>query len=233
MVRELYPNLSQTIHLETGEGAQKKYLRATVLDVNEQGIIINFPIDEATNKIHFLMNGDRVAIVFTHEAKHGIEMYSFMTTVIGKAAGHIPHIVLQKPPKEEITRIQRRRFLRIPASFTVSAALFAPENLNEKKQDMLLTTQNISGGGFRFSAVPHPDLGQGTLMKGTLYFEKDKNTVTEILFEGDIVNILPSDVKKEEMIFGVRFTKIANRDQEALIQYCFRKQIELHRMSSA
>lgn len=179
------------------------------------------------------MNGDRLAVVYTCKAKHGIEMYSFMTNVLGKAAGHIPHVVLHKPGKEEVTRIQRRRFLRIPAAFSVSVSLFAPENPGEKKQDMLLATENISGGGFRFSSMSHPELRLGMLMKGTVYFEKGNEAVTELLFEGDIVNILPSDKREGEMFFGVRFTNIATRDQEALIQYCFQKQIELHRLFSS
>ncbi|WP_047151317.1 flagellar brake protein [Aneurinibacillus tyrosinisolvens] len=158
------------------------------------------------------------------------ELYKFNTIVIKKITGHIPSIVLQKPERDEINRIQRREFLRIPALLNAKILVSDLEDTGKKQHDMLITIINISGGGFRFSGV-NPYFKKGTYIQDILYFEKDKTTIMEIGFEGEIVNIIHPPTNQELVEYGVKFKEISNAHQDMIIQYCMKKQIEINNVN--
>lgn len=228
----MYPEVSQTINIETGEQGTRKHLRATVLDVTEKEIMINYPLDESTNKSHFLMNSEKIAVIFTKESRAEKDLYKFNTTVIKKTNGHIPSIVLQKPDKGEISRIQRRKFLRIPAVFNARISVSSLQGRNDKQEDILISTSNVSAGGFRFSNINFC-FEAGTHLQGVLFFEKDETTIIEIQFVGEIVNTTQSPTIENQVEYGVKFKEISKAHEEIIIQYCFKKQIALHKRMRA
>ncbi|WP_442870372.1 flagellar brake protein [Aneurinibacillus sp. Ricciae_BoGa-3] len=123
-----------------------------------------------------------------------------------------------------MNRIQRREFLRVPATFDVKILISELEN---RENEILITTRNISGGGLRLSGINQP-LQIGTNLNGVLWFEKDQNMNMEIEFEGTIVNAVPTFQKEELIEYGVKFIKISRLHQEMIIRYCLKRQIEIN-----
>jgi c-di-GMP-binding flagellar brake protein YcgR len=220
----MYPEVSQSINLELVDSTVRKHLRATVLDVTEKEILINYPIDEDTKKFHFLAKSERVIVIFSKSANTEKQLYKFDSRVIKKINGHIPCIVLEKPKVQTINHIQRRDFLRVPAVFDVKILVSELEN---GESEILTTTTNISGGGLRLFGMNQP-LKVGTNLNGILYFQKDKNMIMEIDFEGEIVNAVDCSPNTQLNEYGIKFKKITPVHQEMIIQFCFKKQIEIN-----
>jgi c-di-GMP-binding flagellar brake protein YcgR len=93
----MYPDVAQRIEIYIGEDGSLKKLYATVLDVIDNGIIINYPIDTSTQKVHFLLNDTNCYVVFIKNIDESKGLYKFKTKVVKKRNGHIPCIILSKP----------------------------------------------------------------------------------------------------------------------------------------
>ena len=88
-----------------------------------------------------LREGTKVKLKFWDEAA----VYSFEGKIMQKIAVPIPMLVLELP--DSVDKVQRRNFVRVPASYPVSFRSVTKEGLSDFHKGTML---DLSGGGLRF-----------------------------------------------------------------------------------
>lgn len=147
--------------------------------------------------------------------------YSFTTKVTATNYKKVPLIAVEKP--QEITKIQRRSYIRIPTSIPVRFTV-----LNEQKQPTSLSywseTIDISGGGVAIISPIKLSCG------GYLDMELDVPRKGIIQVMGRVARI--EEIKTEygkKFLLGISFLAIDESDRDKIIQYVFELQREMRR----
>jgi c-di-GMP-binding flagellar brake protein YcgR len=117
---------------------------------------------------------------------------------------------------ENIHYSQRREYPRVSISIPVVLKdINNPENSSES------VTKNISGGGMQ--VVADKNFAVGSLLKAKLRI-LDKESMETML---EILRIDDKDKCSKEYFISGRFKNLSNTQKTALIQVCFKRQLEL------
>ena len=103
---------------ESGESSITYKCR--VIDRKKDRILVDYPINEATNRTEIFPVGTRFQIVF-HE-NHSV--YSFPTEIIAKRRERNIPVLILLFNKTNIEKVQRREFLRIQNPFEAQRSVF-------------------------------------------------------------------------------------------------------------
>ncbi|WP_100398527.1 flagellar brake protein [Bacillus sp. FJAT-44742] len=113
--------------------------RCRLVGKREGVLIIDFPINEQTQKSAFFIEGTvfHAWIIGADSA-----VYSFVTEIQARNKDKIPVLLLKDPGEKGMKRIQRRNYVRVDA-----CANLALHSVNEEASPIIIFTTNISGGG--------------------------------------------------------------------------------------
>lgn len=120
------------------------------------------------------------------------------------------HVFFALPSK--YTVVQKREYPRINTKMPV----FLKEKDNSKEIEA--ETVNIGGGGMQVASQVKSDLKCILNARFTIPNKKEINTSFEIL---------RMDKESEKIFFSGKFNNISNFDKTAIIQFCFKRQLEL------
>ena len=98
------------LQLEPTYTERVERFRCKVVEQQDNILYIDYPINMATKKTAFLIDGSEFRATFRTEDK---QSFAFNTEVVGRNAGHIPMIMLHCPKPEEFIKIQRREYVRV------------------------------------------------------------------------------------------------------------------------
>ncbi|UOQ42690.1 flagellar brake domain-containing protein [Halobacillus salinarum] len=137
--------IGTTMNLELFKQDQEEPERykCTLVDHSQGYIYIDYPIKTNTGRTSFFFEGTRFQVSFV--GKDG-SVYSFKSEVTARRKLKIPVLVLTFPGKDQVVRIQRRRYVRVETSIDVAIQLN-----NESEASFTSITQDVSGGGRPFS----------------------------------------------------------------------------------
>ncbi|MCB2340795.1 flagellar brake protein [Clostridium estertheticum] len=187
----------------------EKYFNSNVQDVTEDYIAISIP----TNSGEYLplSNGSIIDVIYYEEEN----IYKFSSSIIGRKFENIPILLLAKP--EEIKKIQRRRYVRVPL---IKAAKYI--NLRDEPKVNLSTIDNskylkavlvdLSGGGMRVKVSEEIKDNDFLLVALTVNEE-------EVLIVGQTKRIMKD--ADGRFICGLSFEFLDNVTREQLIRYIF------------
>jgi c-di-GMP-binding flagellar brake protein YcgR len=219
-VNELLPMINQVLYLQVNsideEEAKIEY-KSRIADVNEQYIMMEVPINEKTGRLKRLYEGDEMNAYFVTEG--GVKHY-FHTSVLGFKEDVIRLVVIKKPEPKQITRVQRRHFLRVPAQLDI--AVKYTEQLR-----FVALTEDVGGGGISFICDGYIPLDKGANVSCWLLVTYKNGSIEHINFKGEIVRIKPLETGKQLAMLS--FTEIADRDRQKVIRYCFERQMDFRK----
>lgn len=182
--------------------------------VEQQGdvLFIDYPVNIATKKTAFLLDGTQLRVSFQTESK---ETYEFYTEVLGRRAGAIPMIMLSRPPKEEFVKIQRRQFVRIET----------PVDVAIKFQDHFYqyVALDISAGGIALKLnnreVPFQD---GDDIEALLVLPFSNGDIKYIQTKAKIVRIFEREALR---LASVQFVDTEDVYKQLIVRFCFERQL--------
>ncbi|MBU3214243.1 flagellar brake domain-containing protein [Clostridium estertheticum] len=187
----------------------EKYFNSNVQDVTEDYIAISIP----TNSGEYLplSNGSIIDVIYYEEEN----IYKFSSTIIGRKFENIPILLLAKP--EEIKKIQRRRYVRVPLIKTAKYINLKNEpkvNLStiDDSKYLKAVLVDLSGGGMRVKVSEEIKDNDFLLVALTVNEE-------EVLIVGQTKRIMKDDDSR--FICGLSFEFLDNATQEQLIKYIF------------
>lgn len=186
-----------------------------IIDKNEQYLIIDYPIHKKTKKTAFFPVGTFFSASYLGDDK---AVYQFRTNIVKRVKLNVPAIAITLPKKEEISRIQRREFVRINA--TVDIAVHSPD---QSFKPFTTVTLDISGGGLSVVMPNRIDLEMGEILDiwlalGFKTGEYDYPKMrAQVVFTNNRNNVNTS---------SIQFLSINQKDQQMIVRYSFEKQRE-------
>ena len=214
----MLPEPLQTVTLSVYDkytNSKQSYTLKTV-DVKDQHLIIQSPMQLLPNGKP-LRSGTKVEISYVRAGT----MYLFETEVIKAFEEQEPLLLLRTPFPEQIQKIQRRQYLRVPTNLVMTLSL------NDGKEQLEAPLIDLSGGGFLLALTLREVEKLSLSVDGKLPIE-ERGRKHYIPFKARVVNVKYNQEKKRYEV-AFQFTEIKESDREVIIRYCFARQLELHR----
>lgn len=216
----MLPKINQTTFLQPlpiVSPEKEVTLRSRVADVDNQSIWLEIPLDEKKRKLHRPQIGEHYRIYyFTQDGvKH---LFESAVTHIKQDA--VSMFSIRKPNAEDISREQRRSFLRVDAQLEIAVRI--GDNIR-----FTAVTDDVGGGGVSFQTSRKWPLVPGMLLSCWLLLTYRNGNIAHAKFEGEIVRVM--SVEPENYLVMVRFQDIQEAEQQKIIQFCFERQLDMHK----
>ncbi|MEK0314157.1 flagellar brake protein [Cohnella sp. 56] len=201
-------------HAMPSEPGSPGMLRSRVTDADDLFFYVDIPMDEQTRRLHRTQPGDELRI--TYFTAEGVK-HQFVAHVHAMRKDSISQLVVPKPNPDDISREQRRSFLRVEAQLEIAV------RLGEKVRFTALT-DDVGGGGVSFRCDRKWPIAPNIKLSCWLLLNYKSGAVSHAQFDAEIVRIVP--VEPHHNLAMLRFMDIQDADQQKIIRYCFEKQLE-------
>ncbi len=196
---------------------------AQIVDITQTAIFFDVPLTTTSHTLLSLYSKESVRI--SYFAIDGA-LQQFDSTVTRQVVlGTLDALEIPSPRPEEITRIQRRSFVRVPSDFPIT--FLVPQRtggvpfLRGKGR-----SHDISAGGIRFHPETPIAIEPGDAITIQFALPHDTETTPPISAKGVVLRAKPHEALVAP-ILSIRFTEISNAAQQRIVQYAFRRQLEL------
>lgn len=189
--------------------------KTKVTSVTDKLIWIEAPSEVATMRTFLLQEEETVSLYFFKE--HGA-MYAFETRVKERRNDPLrgQGYGLSMPKESEISRVQRRQFVRVESALDVAVH-------PHKKTFLPYTTVSLdlSAGGIRILSDRRPvEVGEELELTFILPQNEGWQTIDVV---AELVRSAPRDEKYE---LSFQFTQIPDRSRELVLRHCYQAQMK-------
>lgn len=211
------PKINQTLilQLESGENDREATtMKSRVADLDDENIYMEMPLMEKSLRLYRTKIGEALQIYYF--TQDGVK-HSFTTDVTSFRKDTVPLVGIRKPPIDQISRDQRRSFLRVEAQLELAVRI-------GDKLRFVAVTDDVGGGGLSFKCEKRFPLEPGMSLSCFLLLSYRSGSVAHAKFEGEVVRVMA--VESEKLLAMVRFKEIADAEQQKIIRYCFERQLD-------
>ncbi len=192
--------------IQISRSSRIDWYNSIIQGISDNSFDISIPYQQTSPLV--LINGEavKVQIVLTKE------IYEFNSTVVGRKLGdNIPMFTLAIP--NELRRIQRRNFLRVPIMLNMTYAVKAED---ETLEFIKTHTLDVSGGGIRFMSneIYPPDTP--LMVKIELPLPDKLEEFETIETEGKVIRTINTDNKHH---IAMKFSDINIKDQDSIVRF--------------
>lgn len=181
--------------------------------------VVNTVVDKS-NRMYVPRTGDRWRVFYTNSGA----LYRWDARVLNVVHTGLCLVHVSQPRSEDVSKIQRRDFLRMPIRLQVT--------LESEKGDYQLhgETINISGGGMAVRSHPDTPLKKGDILRGSLTLppENKDDGAMEISVTVKTVRVDPGTSDGKPLTGYFQFIQLKPQYQAAIVRLCNRRQRELH-----
>lgn len=212
--------INQTLFMQVAsldEEESKKQYKTRIADVSAENIAVEVPMDEKTGRLKRLEVGDQISAHFV--SGDGVKNF-FETEVIGHHTDVVRLVVLRRPDADAVTRVQRRTFLRVPATLEIAC------RLGEHLQ-FLAMTEDVSGGGLSIVCDGHIPIKAADVLACWLLLHYRNGAIEHVPFKAEVIRTKPLETGRQ--LAMMRFSDIAAVEQQKIIRYCFERQFEIRK----
>ncbi|MGG3338488.1 cyclic di-GMP receptor DgrA [Bacillus subtilis] len=209
--------IGETVLLEYIEENELKKAKSKAVSIENNELLIAYPVDVVTGRTVILHNDMEVTVEFVGKDE---VPYRFISRIKGKVKDKLQMICLEMPPREKMKRIQRRQYVRTDAVLDVQ---IQPGN----EEEIRTLSYNISAGGIAVVLADGLSFQSGESLRLIIRLPEEEHT-RQIETEA-VVRRIFNDPKSEKRKMTLEYSEIAAGDQQALLQYCIRRQLNKRR----
>ncbi|MCY7959328.1 flagellar brake domain-containing protein [Bacillus spizizenii] len=209
--------IGENVLLEYIEENELKKAKSKAVSIENNELLIAYPVDVVTGRTVILHNDMEVTVEFVGKDE---VPYRFTSRIKGKVKEKLQMICLEVPPSERMKRIQRRQYVRTDAVLDVQ---IQPTN----KEEFRTLSYNISAGGIAVILADGRSFQSGESLRLIISLPEEENT-RQIETEA-VVRRIFDDLKSGKCKMTLEFTEIAASNQQFLLQYCIRRQLNKRR----
>ncbi|MFP7230574.1 flagellar brake domain-containing protein [Bacillus subtilis] len=209
--------IGENVHLEYIEDHELKKAKSKAVSIENNELLIAYPVDVLTGRTVILHNDMEVTVEFVGKDE---VPYRFTSRVKGKVKDKLQMVCLEVPPREKMKRIQRRQYVRIDAVLDVK---IQPEN----EQEFRTLSYNISAGGIAVILADQRSFQPGESLRLIISLSEEENA-RQVEAQA-VVRRVFDDPKSGKRKMTLEYTGIAAGDQQFLLQYCIRRQLNKRR----
>lgn len=193
----------------TNDRYEEEQYRSKIIDVDDDFVYIDYPVNVKTLKTAFIMTNTVVTIIFTDD--HALLRFS--TMIVKRIKDPTLALVIPRPQKSDLEKVQRREYVRIKTDVDI-----AIHSKKDKVQPIITVTNDISGGG---ASIIIPN--------STTFEEEEIITLYLVLHSKERgYQYLKTDARVIRYVnmhkvpaMSVEFKLEDEREREKIIQYCF------------
>lgn len=197
--------------LEATYTERTEKFKCRVVEKRDNMIFIDYPINLATNKTAFLIDGAQFRVMFTTESK---ESYFFNSEVLGRKAGNIQTIILSCPPSEEFIKIQRRQYVRVETPVDIAI------EFEDRKYQFV--AEDISAGGTLIYLNTPVNFKEGDSVNAFVVLPFVNGEIQYVETDATIIKIFERDGVK---VASINFTNTDDVDKQLIVRFCFERQV--------
>ncbi|MCB7159826.1 cyclic di-GMP receptor DgrA [Bacillus subtilis] len=209
--------IGENVLLEYIEENELKKAKSKAVSIENNELLIAYPVDIVTGRTVILHNDMEVTVEFVGKDE---VPYRFTSRIKGKVKDKLQMICLEVPPREKMKRIQRRQYVRTDAVLDVQ---IQPGN----EEEIRTLSYNISAGGIAVVLTDGLSFQSGESLRLIIRLPEEEHT-RQIETEA-VVRRIFNDPKSEKRKMTLEYSEIAAGDQQALLQYCIRRQLNKRR----
>lgn len=209
--------IRENVLLEYIEENELKKAKSKAVSIENNELLIAYPVDVVTGRTVILHNDMEVTVEFVGKDE---VPYRFISRIKGKVKDKLQMICLEMPPREKMKRIQRRQYVRTDAILDVQ---IQPGN----EEEIRTLSYNISAGGIAVVLADGLSFQSGESLRLIIRLPEEEHT-RQIETEA-VVRRIFNDPKSEKRKMTLEYSEIAAGDQQALLQYCIRRQLNKRR----
>ena len=191
--------------------------RTMIQEVNENTFAIDIPTKRRRPWVP--AKGELIELgVITDNAR-----YIFESRVVNRIEKPLPLIFLEIPQLEKVRRVQLREFFRVDLIIDVSYKALEPEEAKDYRNLELEsrgTVLDLSGGGLRMVINTPLEIDSKVAVEFQLE-ERNFKLLGQVRRCQE--QLLP---EKKLFIIGISFEDITIAEQDFIISYCFKRQLE-------
>lgn len=200
--------LNQLVEIEYSEGDEIEYLASRVEEI--EGDYLHLAVPIRRGQLVPMHIGQKIKVYFAKEDNS----YAFTTTVVARKREPVPVFIVNKP--EKIVKIQRRAYVRIPASIPINYRLVPQGQSFESGM-----TVDIGGGGALFLSKSKLEPGQMLEVEICLP-ERPK-----VVCQAEVKRVIPPEIGGVNSYkVAVEFRDITENQRDQIFNFIFEKQRE-------
>ncbi len=214
------PVVGQTVQIQKQvDGVQG---HARILDLKSEGIYIDVPLIVGQGKWMDFSNSEiiHISYVLADGAVYHFESTMLMRTKLDQLAA----ILLRRPEPSQIIRLQRRSFVRVEVSLQLSILRIRRDDAAPLSTGYGMT-YDLSGGGLSFRPLKDMEIAHGDQITVKFGLPNDQAKDLPISAKGHVVRLAHDEYNRS--LYCINFEQLSSSDQQRIIQYVFRRQIEL------
>lgn len=190
-------------------------LRCKVVEQNDHAIYIDYPVNTATKRTAFLVDGAQFRATFLTEGK---QSFAFNTEVLGRKQGNIPMIMLAVPSEDEFIKIQRREYVRVETGVDVA--------IEYDGRFSQFVTEDISAGGILLNLNQPVSFKDGDIVPLTIVLPYMNGDIRYVITEAQVVRVFERDGKR---FASMQFKDTDDLDKQYIVRFCFERQLQIRR----
>ncbi|RFU68515.1 pilus assembly protein PilZ [Peribacillus saganii] len=208
--------IGNSIIIEPKFSLQPEKYKAMVVEIEDNQIYIDYPVNLETGKTVFLIDGTQLKITFI-DPEHAV--YIFDTEVLGRKIANIPMIHLHYPDKDGFVKIQRRQYVRVDTR--VDTAVH-PENA--EFLPFTAVTADLSAGGAGLEIPKHIKLVATSHIYLWMVLPLRSGEIQYMRLKSKVIRI--SEQKGKYNKASIQFVETSEGDRQNLIRFVFERQLE-------
>jgi c-di-GMP-binding flagellar brake protein YcgR len=209
--------IGDTLLLEPKYSVHPEQYKSMVVEVDENNIFIDYPVNTETGKIAFLLDGTQMKVTY-FDAEHAV--YIFDTEVLGRVKAKIAMVQLSFPPIETFVKIQRRQFVRVETP--IDTAVHSTESLFPPFRAV---TEDISAGGAALRVPKQFKVPEHSFINIWFALPFKSGEIQYLRLTSKVIRIIEHTDRFNKM--SVQFVDMSESDRQFLIRYIFEKQVEM------
>ena len=214
----MFPKINEVLHIQIASADEKeeqKEYTSRIADMDHNSFLIEVPMQqENMGSLKRLFLGEELSIFYINE--DGVRHY-FNTYVTGFEEDVVRLVRIRKPLPEEVSKIQRRSFLRVHASLELAL-------LCEDHTRAVALTEDIGGGGLSIYIDPEIKVQEEQKLKCWLLVPYRNGAIDHVQFEAEVVRVNKLESGRE--LGMLKFTQITDSERQKVIKFCFERQLD-------
>lgn len=195
--------------------AERKIYRTKLMDITDDRWIIDYPLSANPEQTRPIRKNAEITIDYIDKGN----VYTFKTVVVDIIEGANLVFVIPKPQKEDITKIQRREFVRIETDEDV-----AVYSANDTFEPFTTVTQDISGGGACIILPKNVELKVKDLLQLFIVLRSPYSDYQYIEVPAEVVR---TGTRNEVRTASLKFLFNDDQLQQKIIKHCFELQRQM------
>ncbi|OWA37104.1 hypothetical protein B9G55_03250 [Saccharibacillus sp. O16] len=209
----MYPKTNDMLFMQpvSMEAKPENEHRSRISEIEENSLLIELPI--RAGRMSRMRLGEELSVY--HVTEDGVKYY-FTSHVLGYQDDAIPLMRISKPLPEDISKVQRRHYLRVPAQ--VEIAVKSPEF------HFTAVTSDLSGGGLSFTTGASHHVQEQMQVNGWILLAYKSGSIDHVPFSGEVIRVKEPGTGRNTI--SVQFTGIVDTERQKVIRYCFERQLD-------